>query len=193
MESDTDARMRELRGKSWDDLREAGISDMRDAPIEDEEVDKLIQKINSLKDYEGAMRFHGLKALLDEANYEANEAIKAVHEKVGSDKDLADYFRTVYPIPILGYYMAMFGNPNIYIVQRQYVDEVDCKSPTEVLKVLKTYKEQTNIQDKFIKAVGEPPKPVKPKPSKPKGDRRFARNIEEAKYSGILLDSIEIY
>lgn len=195
MESEDDARMRDLRGKSWDELREAGMLDMKDEPARDEDLDRVIQKINSIKDYEGPMAFHGLRALLDEANYEAYIAFKAVHEKIGTDLELTDYFRTVYPIPIIDKYIALFGDPNLPIIRKLYLDEVDCSRPTEMIKVLKDYKSAVNLRNKFVTAVGPAPKPAtpeKPKPSKPKGPRRFARSIEEAKYSGVLLDSIEI-
>lgn len=169
---------------------------MKDEPARDEDIDKVIQKINELKDYEGPMSFYGLKTLLDEANYEAYVTIKALHEKIGKDKDLSDYLRTVYPIPIIDKYIALFGDPNLAIVRKLYNDEVDCSVPTEIVKVLKDYKANVNLKQLAVSTVGPAPaipKPSKPAPAKPKGPRRFARSMAEAKYSGVLLDSIEIH
>lgn len=202
METDAEAALRERKridfealAKDWDDLTDIGVSNMKDEPARDEDVDKIIQKINNIKYYEGPMRFHGLRALLDEANYEAYLAFKAVHQKIGTDLELTDYFRTVYPIPIIDKYIALFGDPNLPVIRKVYLDEVDCSKPTEMIQVLKDYKKEIDLKSKFTIAVGPAPKPAtpaKPKPSKPKGTRKFARSIEEAKYSGVLLDSIEI-
>lgn len=181
------------RDKGADDLTEEGVTDMRDEPARDEDIDDVITKINHLKDYEGPMSFYGLKTLMDEANYEAYVAAKALHEKIGADKDLNDYFRTVYPLPVIDEYIALFGNPNLYLVRKMYTDEVDCTVPTEIVKVLKDYKSNINLKQLIASSVGPAPvvpKPAKPQPTKPTG--RFARNLKEAKYVGVLLDSINL-
>lgn len=137
---------------------------------------------------------HGLKALLDKANYEAFQVITNMHEKIGRDPALAGYLKDVYPNPIMESYQLMYGDPNVEIVKSRFVNETRCISGggSNVTNSLKQYMANTNLKEKGITAAGVPTADRLPMASAAPSSGKFARNIEEATYCGVLLDTIDI-
>lgn len=137
---------------------------------------------------------HGLKALLDKANYEAFQVITNMHEKIGRDPALAEYLKDVYPNPIMESYQLMYGDPNVEIVKSRFINETQCVSTggTNVTNSLKQYMANTNLKEKGTTAAGVPTADRLPMASVAPSAGKFARNIEEATYCGVLLDTIDI-
>lgn len=157
-------------------------------------MDAVITKVNELKGMDNTMARHGLKALLDKANYEAYQVITNMHEKIGRDKSLADYLKDVYPAPITENYKKVYGDPNIAIVQGRFANEMECVvgGGGNITDVLKDFRAKTNIKDKTTSAVGKPTTESVTIGEATQHTGRYARNIQEATYSNVMLDTIDI-
>lgn len=156
-------------------------------------VDAVIAKFNKLKEYDEPIMHHGLKVLLDKANYEAYQVITNIHEKIGRDPELANYIRNVYPGLVNEKYEAVYGDPNIEIVKGRFINETQCVDRgVSVTTTLKRYEGNTKLKDKTISTVGTPIVGTTTTASTATSTGKFARSIEEAAYCGVLLDTIEI-
>lgn len=133
---------------------------------------------------------------MDELNYLTHEALKALHEKVSGDENLEFFFAHIYPGKELDKYRELYGDPNKAIVRKRFVNEVECVvgGTGTTFGYLNNFKQQTNVKGKVDSIIGRvrpvtPPEDL-PKPPPRAPEYSFARNWDEAKYSGVLLKNL---
>lgn len=159
----------------------------------------LIDKMYKWKQMMSYSRFLELKNAWDEANYAAYITMKALNEKIGQSQKLQELFSKVFPSNFNEHYKKIFGDPNIGIARKRFMDEIECgeQGNKSIAQIAKEIKESTDI-DKVVNSLGLqmprlkflPPIAWPKPPEQPVS--HFARSIEQAKYSGVLLDNIEI-
>lgn len=163
-------------------------------------VNSVINAVNRWKQKMIPSKILELKNALDEANYMVYVTVKALHQQIGEDPDLLNFFSKFYPASSNERYKQVFGDPNIAIARKRFMDEIECSEQgnKSVSQIASEIKSSTNIDETLRSAgIDIPPVLVYPdpglsKPSVTTPESRFARSIDEAKYSGVLLDSIEI-
>lgn len=153
--------------------------------------------MNEIKGMVNNPTIHSVKHLLDELNYLSYIAVNALHEKIGENDELQFFFLHIYPGASVDKYKEIFGDPNRAIVRKRYVDEAQCEVAAggSTFKTLDAIGKQTKIKDKVGGAVGgsKAPKPSVDVPATPSGAHRGPRSLEEAKYSGVLLNSVKFH
>lgn len=174
------------------------------------EVDDVIRAVNSFKstteyDIDAVREF---KALLDDLYYLTYVTITSRHEQLAEDEIFQDFVKNVFPAATMIKYETAFGSVNNAIIRKRFTDEIDCsvEGETNVIQIIKNLKEQTNFFEKidsiFPPPPGVPPRPPRRPPALPEDlpeveddvdASKFARSIEEATYSGVKLDEIDIH
>lgn len=170
------------------------------------EVDAVIAKVNEIKDYDAEIVHLGLKALLDKANYTFYLVTKNLHQEIGENEQLRNYFTQVYPGGIVEKYEPVFGDPNRYVIQKRFQDEVNCDATdgkSNVYEILKRMKDNTELKERVPKkpprTVTVKPKPAspptpQPEPEKPVAAPKYPGHVntmDEARYSNVLLKDID--
>lgn len=166
-------------------------------------MDAVIRKINEIKDYDTEIVHSGLKALLDKANYTFYLVTKNLHQEIGENEQLQNYFNQVYPGEIVEKYAPVFGDPNKYVIQKRFQDEVTCDAPeakSNVYELLSRMKTNTKLKERVPKkpAAAKPKPPVEPapqpEPEKPVVAPKYRGHVssmDEARYANILLKDID--
>lgn len=158
-------------------------------------IDQVIGKVNEIKELTTPTSVHALKHILDELNYLSNEALVALHEKIGGDENLEFFFAHIYPGKELDKYKELYGDPNKAVVRKRFVNEVQCVvgGTGNTFQYLDTFRKQTNVKAKVDSTIGrvKPLEPIdEPMPPPRNMDFSWARNWDEVKYSGVLLGAI---
>lgn len=133
--------------------------------------------------------------MLDEAFYVAYTTMTELNERIGENAMLQSYFYSVFPGKLPAAYEKVFGDPNKAIVRKRFMDDLECtdQSDKTITDVINELKRETKIVDKVQSTKPESePEPTPEEHKEVRAPTRFARNINEAKYSGVSLDTIDI-
>lgn len=117
-----------------------------------------------------------------------------LNERIGENAMLQSYFYGVFPGKIPTAYEKVFGDPNKAIVRKRFMDDLECtdRSQQTITEFINELKRETKLTDKVKSTRPRTEAEVPEEPKEVTVPTRFARSINEAKYTGVSLDTIDL-